>query len=277
MSSVAYRMDQLKSLEHPPVRLIAGFLLVALHYGSYFQYYIIMGYLLEHDLMEHLVEHGNLDSLSVEEIPGMFWRVSGQVFEFSSFLGGIHPRIQATNFKFNETFVQNPRRFSTQVDVLVQILSAVNNESFLSESAFFGYLREKSKELSGLGLFKLQFFVPLAALCGLVRGPALKYADMIEPAEGASGGSHTVLSTYFQPHQFSYVLRNICSEFGLQRREMTGECITCEGVRKKKRFELYFPGQSLFHLFWDESSGVYSSMKKLFGTVGWIPQPFYED
>ena len=47
-------------------------------------------------------------------------------------------------------------------------------------------------------------------------GPALKYADMIEPAEGASGSSHTVLSTYFQPHQFSYVLRNICSEFGLQ-------------------------------------------------------------
>ena len=266
LSSVISRIDEIKEKFRPPTRLLLGYLLIAIHSPSYFQYYVIMG---------HLLSNENLSELALEQLPLLFWNVSTNVFCFPSFLGGLRPRIQATAFDFSATYVNNTQNFVADVHVLQQILLSVNNNSFSGLSHFHEYLGGQSEGMNGIALFKLQFFLPMAALCGLVRPASLKYADLIHPADGPEGGSHATLTAHgFQPHQFGYVILNLCQRMGFQRRESIGECLTCESHRTIKRFDLFYPGQSLHHMFLG-GNHEYTVKKKPFGERQWVLQPFY--
>jgi hypothetical protein len=105
-----------------------------------------------------------------------------------------------------------------------------------------------SSKLPGLNGFRLQLFIPLAALCGSVLPEKWHHADHIEPAEGLSNGSFSILNDAgFERHRHADTLLNICGQVGLPRRLSLGECLNCESHRSQKRFDLFLQGQDLFH------------------------------
>jgi hypothetical protein len=102
----------------------------------------------------------------------------------------------------------------------------------------------------------------------LVLPEKLYHADYIEPAEGLSNGSVSVLNEAgFERHRHADTLLNICGQVGLPRRLSLGECLTCESHRSQKRFDLFLQGQDLFHLFL--MGDVYSIKRKRYNSNEW--------
>jgi hypothetical protein len=125
-----------------------------------------------------------------------------------------------------------------------------------------------SSKLPGLNVFRLQLFIPLATLCGLVLPDKLYHADYIEPAEGVNDGSFSALNAAgLEKHRHSDALLNICGQVGLPRRHSLGECLVCESHRRKKRYDLFLQGQDLFHLFWIDKA--YSVKRKRYNSNEW--------
>jgi hypothetical protein len=125
-----------------------------------------------------------------------------------------------------------------------------------------------SSKLPGLNVFWLQLFIPLAALRGLVLPEKLHHADHIEPAEGLSDGSFSILNEAgFERHRHADTLFNVCGQVGLPRRLSLGECLTCESHRSQKRYDLFLQGQDLFHLFL--MGDVHSAKRKRCNSNEW--------
>jgi hypothetical protein len=63
-----------------------------------------------------------------------------------------------------------------------------------------------SSKLPGINVFWFQLFIPLAALCGLVLPEKLYHADYIEPSEGLSNGSFSILNEAgFERHRHAFL------------------------------------------------------------------------
>ena len=112
--------------------------------------------------------------------------------------------------------MEDPTAFEQDVNCLCRLLARVNNASFESDDDFYSTIDDTAGQLRGIALFKLQFFIPMAALCGLVKETSLRFADMIKHSDGFTGGSHAALeSAGFQPHQFGYILLNLARKLVL--------------------------------------------------------------
>jgi hypothetical protein len=165
-------------------------------------------------------------------------------------LGGKQPRFSPSGMDFKKTFVENKTNFKVAVGELKELLKLVNTT--VDPAVVTAKIKEMagSSNLPGLNVFRLQLFIPLAALCGLVLPSNLFHADCIEPAEGVHNGSFSALNDAgFERHRHSDTSLNICGQIGLLGRHSLGECLTCESHRGKKRFDLFGQGQDLFHLF----------------------------
>ena len=163
---------------------------------------------------------------------------------------GKHPRFSPSGLDFKKVFVDDQFKFGLAVIELKELLKLVNTT--LDWVAVMAKIKEMagSSNLPGLNVFRLQLFIPLAALCGLVLPSNLFHADYIEPAEGVNDGSFSALNAAgLEKHRHSDALLNICGWVGLPRRHSLGECLTCESHRRLKRFDLFLHGQDLFHLF----------------------------
>ena len=166
--------------------------------------------------------------------------------------------------------MENKTKFVTAVWQLKELLKLVNTT--LDRAAVTAKILEmaESSDLPHLHVFRLQLFIPLAALCGLVLPNHLFHADYIEPSESVGNGSFSALcAAGFAKHRHSDTLLNICGRVGLPRRHSFGECLTCESHRRIKRFDLFMHGQDLFHLFLQDT--VYSVQRKRFNSMEWEP------
>lgn len=225
MSSVVSRIDEAKRCINPCLKILVGLFLIALHYGSYYQYCIIFDYILR---------HGFLKDLELRDLPRLWWDVSSDIFKFESFFGGKCPRMQPSQMDFKKSYVDDPDAFCCSVSHLKDIRQKVNTLSFHSNSAYYLYLQNKTTSIPYIGLFKLQFFLPMCALAGMIVSDALRYADIIQPAGNMSGGSYNALKGANVPeHQFSFVLKNICRKFGFLSRLSIGEAIACDALCQK--------------------------------------------
>ena len=127
-----------------------------------------------------------------------------------------------------------------------------------------------SSNLPHLHVFRLQLFIPLAALCGLVLPQQLFHADHIEASDSVENGSYSALSTAgFARHRHPKPLLNICGPVELPRRHSLGECLTCESHRRKKRFDLFMHGQDSFYLFKEDMACL--AQQKGFQLTAWEP------
>jgi hypothetical protein len=183
------------------------------------------------------------------DLPGTFYEISERLFP-GKFWGGKHPGFSPSGFDFKKVFVENKIDFQIAVGELKELLKFTNTTH--ERSAVTALIKEMadSSKLPGLNVVRLQLFIPLAALCGLVLPEKLQHADYIEPAEGHSNGSFSILNKAgFERHRHADTLLNICGQVGLLRRLSLGECLTCESHRSQKRFDLFLQGQDLFHLF----------------------------
>jgi hypothetical protein len=156
----------------------------------------------------------------------------------------------------------------------VDIRNNVNNGGLRDIKHYFQYLHDQTKNFPGFGIFSLQFYLPILAHLGLLSSNALHYADAIQPANDFTGGTYTKLVDFgIHEKQFEYVLLNLCQLFGFNRRLSIGESITCEGHRKREVNDLFFKGQTLFHLFLDNNT--YVVKMKPYETSLWVDVPFY--
>jgi hypothetical protein len=188
--------------------------------------------------------------------PGKFWE-------------GLEPRFRSSNFNFQKEFVEDDTQFERAIRKLKELLKVTNTTT--DPKVVNQHLLEKSGDpaLPYVGLFRLQLFLPLASLCGLVRKDQLFLADFIEPDPAIATGSYaTLLASGFAPHQHSSTLKNVCRMVNLQPRETTGEALVCECGRKRKRLDLFVYGQHLLHLF-KEPSNEYMVRIKKFGSKHW--------
>jgi hypothetical protein len=237
---------------------MVGLLLIALYLSTYHQLYSIIG-TIKHN--PGLLERIRFDlpclyaEISEQRFPGHFW-------------SGKHPRFSPSGFDFQKVFVENKTNFEVAVGELKELLKLVNTT--LDRTVVTAKIQEMagSSKLPGLHVFRLQLFIPLAALCGLVLPDKLYHADYIEPAEGVNEGSFSALNAAgFEKHRHSDALLNICGQVGLPRRHSLGECITCESHRGIKRYDLFQRGQDLFHLFLMDN--VYSVKRKRYNSNEW--------
>jgi hypothetical protein len=165
-------------------------------------------------------------------------------------------------------FVENKNNFGTAVTELEEFLKIVNN---LKDTAALNEIISQvshGAKLPHISIFCLQLFLPLAALCGLVLSDKLFLADVIQPSLEITNGSHTALSNAgFELHQYSYVMKNVCTFLKLPARESIGEALICESQRHHKHLDLFIYGQALMHLFMDGSD--YEAMRKKFNSMEW--------
>jgi hypothetical protein len=165
------------------------------------------------------------------DLPGTCYEISERLFP-GKFWGGKHPRFSPSGFDFKKVFVEDKINFQVAVGELKELLQFTNTT--LERSAVTALIKvmADSSKLPGLNVFRLQLFIPLAALCGLVLPEKLCHADYIEPAEGLSNGSFSILNEAgFERHRHADTLLNICGQVGLPRRLSLGECLTCESHR----------------------------------------------
>jgi hypothetical protein len=235
-----------------------GMLLIAIYMNTY-QHLHAIASVIEGD--EVYLERIQTD------LPGTYWEISEKLYP-GSFWGGKHPRFSPSGMNFKEVFVDNKTNFKVAVSELKELLKVVNTTT--DRAAVTAKIMEmaESSNLPGLNVFRLQLFIPLAALCGLVLAENLFHADYIEPAEGVNNGSFSALNEAgFERHRHSDTLLNICGQVGLQRRHSLGESLTCESHRGQKRYDLFIQGQDLFHLFWEDK--VYKVRRKRYNTMEW--------
>ena len=182
--------------------------------------------------------------------------------------GGKHPRFSPSGFDFKKVFVDNLSKFETAVIELKELLKLVNTTKNRVDVTAKIKEMASSSNLSGLNVFRLQLFIPLASLCGLVLKENLFHADYIEPADGIDNGSYsTLIDAGIERHRHPDALLNICGHVGLPRRHSLGECLTCESHRAKQRFDLFLGGQNLFHLFLFNEN--YSVKQKMYNYNEW--------
>jgi hypothetical protein len=200
------------------------------------------------------------------DLPGTYYKISERLFP-GKFWGGKHPRFSPSGFDFKKV-VEDKINFQVAVGELKELLQFTNTT--LERSAVTALIKEMadSSKLPGLNVFRLQLFIPLAALCGLVLPEKLYHTDYIEPAEGLSNGSFSILNEAgFERHRHADTLLNICGQVGVPRRLSLGECLTCESHRSQKRFDLFLQGQDFFHLFL--MGDVYSVKRKRCNSNEW--------
>jgi hypothetical protein len=256
-ASAVYNLRQKK--DGPSCHTMVGLLLVCMYMSSYQQFYTIM-LSIKGDPM--LLDRINTD------LPSVYWDTSEKLFP--KFWGGAKARFVPSGFDFKLLFVDDKTKFEVAVGELKELLKLVNTT--LDCAVVTAKIKEmaESANLPYLHVFRLQLFIPLAALCGLVLPSHLFHADYIEPSEGVENGSYSALTTAgFARHRHSDTLLNICGQVGLPRRHSLGECLTCESHRRYKRFDLFIHGQDLFHLFLNDTG--YSVQRKRFNSMEWEP------
>ena len=239
--------------------ITVGFLFIALYMSSYQHFNAILAAIKE--------DEGLLEMIR-SDLPGTYWEVSERLFP-SKFWSGKNPRFSPSGIDFKKLFVENKTNFEVAVGEMKELLKLVNTT--IDPEAVPAKIKEMagSYNLPGLNVFRLQLFVPLAALCGLVLHNNLFHADYIKPAEGVHNGSYAALNNAgFEMHRHSDTLLNICGQVGLPRRHSLGECLTCESHRGIKRYDLFLHGQDLFHLFLLDT--VFSVQQKVYNSNEWV-------
>jgi hypothetical protein len=234
-------------------------LFIALYMSSYQHFNAILAAIKE--------DEGLLEMIR-SDLPGTYWEVSERLFP-SKFWSGKNPRFSPSGIDFKKLFVENKTNFEVAVGEMKELLKLVNTT--IDPEAVPAKIKEMagSYNLPGLNVFRLQLFVPLAALCGLVLHNNLFHADYIKPAEGVHNGSYAALNNAgFELHRHSDTLLNICGQVGLPRRHSFGECLTCESHRGIKRYDLFLHGQDLFHLFLLDT--VFSVQQKVYNSNEWV-------
>jgi hypothetical protein len=240
---------------------LVGLLLIAIYMSSYEQLHTIMRTIKE--------DPKRLERIKTD-LPGAYWDASVGIFE--KFWGGAPARFAPSGFDFKETFVDNKPKFELAVVQLKELLKLVNTSSEAEAAAVTRKIKEMadSVQLPYLNVFRLQLFIPLAALCGLVLPDHLCHADYIEPSDSVENGSlSTLMNAGFPMHRHSDTLLNICGQVGLPRRLSLGEGLACESHRRLKRFDLFIHSQDLFHLFLKDTG--YLVQVKRFNSKIWEP------
>jgi hypothetical protein len=264
VSSAVYKLR----LEEPGLscHTMVGLLFISIYMSSFQHFYAIV---------EMIRNDTKLKERIKSDLPGTYWEVSEQLFP-DKFWGGKLPRFSSSALTFKKVFVDNQFNFEMGVGELKELLKMVNTTD--DKALITAKLKQmaSSSSLPGLNVFRLQLFIPLAALCGLVLPPYLFHADYIEPSYGIVGGSFSaLLEAGFPTNRHQDVLLNICGHVGLPRRHSLGECLVCESHRKQKRYDMFQYGQDLFHLFLLHR--VYTVKLKMFNSNEWknvemIPQ-----
>jgi hypothetical protein len=243
-----------------------GLLLIAIYMSSYHQFYAVV---------DSISNDADIRGSIHNDVAGTYFKVSENLFP-GKFWGGKLPRFSSSALNFKEVFVENQFNFGLAVVELKELLKLVN--TCADKKMITLKIKEMAgcSHLPGLNVFRLQLFIPLAALCGLVLPEFLFHADYIEPAVGITGGSFSTLNEQgFPQNRHQDILLNICGLVGLQRRHSLGEGLVCESHRGQKRYDLFFYGQDLFHLFWEND--VFSVKLKRFNShvwenISWITQ-----
>jgi hypothetical protein len=238
---------------------IVGLLLIAIYMSSHRQLHIIL--LTVRDDAK-LLERIKTD------LPGVYCETSEKLFP--KFWGGGEQRFCTSAFDFHHCFVEDHPRFKRAVAELKELLKLVNSSLDSVVVASKTKVMATSASLPHLHVFRLQLFIPLAALCGLVPPDHLFHADHIEPSEGVTNRSFSALTDAGIPrHRHSDALMNICGQVGPQQRLSFGECLACESHRSRKRCDLFMHGQNLFHLFL-HASDHFVQLKR-FNSKTWEP------
>jgi hypothetical protein len=101
------------------------------------------------------------------DLPSTYWETSEQLFP-GRFWSGKFQRFSPSGLDFKKVFVDNKTNFDHAVRQLKELLKLVNTTS--DQLAVTAMIKELagSRELPGLNVFRLQLFIPLAALCGLI-------------------------------------------------------------------------------------------------------------
>ena len=140
--------------------------------------------------------------------------------------------------------MENKTKFEVAVGELKELLKLVNTT--LNCSLITAKTKEMadSPNLPHLNVFRLQLFIPLAALCGLVLPQHLRHADYIEPSDSVINGSHSTLIAAGIPRdRHAKTSLNMSGLVGLPaRRHSLGQCLTCESHRRFKRFDFFMHG-----------------------------------
>ncbi len=238
---------------------IVGLLLISIYMSSCRQLHIIL---------LTIRDDAKLLERIKTDLPGVYCDASKRLFP--KFWGGGDQRFCTSAFEFHDIFVEDYPRFERAVAELKELLKLVNSSLDSSVVAAKIKVMARSASLPCLHVFRLQLFIPLAALCGLILPDHLFHADHIEPSEGVTNGSFSALTEAGIPrHRHSDALMNICGQVGLQRRLSFGECLACESHRSRKRCDLFMYGQNLFHLF-HHASGHCVQLKR-FNSKTWEP------
>jgi hypothetical protein len=147
-----------------------------------------------HTVMLTIKEDPTLLERIKTDQPGACWDTSVDLFK--KFWGGAPARFAPSGFDFKETFFDDKPKLEQEAVVqLKELLKLVGASSEAEATAMTMKTKEiaDSAKLLHLDVFRLQLFIPLAALCGLVLPDHLFCADCIETSESVDNGSLSAL------------------------------------------------------------------------------------
>jgi hypothetical protein len=178
---------------------------------------------------------------------------------FGNFVGGPQPRYSPPGVHYKESFLNDKTKLKTVVACLRELLEWFNGREETEKvpmSAVKERLQACHKDLGAIGKveyaeFRLQIFIQMAALSGVVLKPSLLLADFAYPVKGMASYNHLHEKGQVEECDFEDAMEQLKHELQMPtagRNEI--ETALCESMpgRYLQKYDVFFWGQDLYRL-----------------------------
>jgi hypothetical protein len=187
--------------------------------------------------------------------------------------GGASPRIVNSAIRWEELYAEDIPHFNKEIDKIRAFWERVNNTDMnLDRHDYENLLVHYSNIIDYVGHFRIQFLIPFLSKVGMIKTTRLAVADWATASKDLKTGSYSFLNQHgdIPDDRHQHTFYRIANLVSISPRESFGENIACESFRENVKYDLFYQGQTLFHLFCSENRTNYVMKYKLFDTQEWI-------
>ena len=241
-------------------QLFLELLLIALHQS---------GWLYLHLTISSMLKTGDLegDDLAAGDVSRMYLETTNRLF--GTFHCGSKTRFNVGGCDFEQVYIENAKSFSEALGGLQEFLVWADMAVGVGPDQLQDRMDEVLPSLPGINYFRLQMFLPLCGLCGLLPRN-LAIVDVCFPVEGR-GSYKSLVEAGVKKDRFGKYFSLISNHFGVDPRRTTWPEMMCCEMRDSRAdaTDVFIKDQSL-SIITLCGDGEYQLWVKEFNQLDWI-------
>jgi len=169
--------------------------------------------------------------------------------------------------------VEDTTLFDETIYKLKDFWKKINNPSYPIDDRmqYENLLTETAAEIQNIGHFKLSAYTSILSKMCMIKSDRLYLADWRTASKDIKNGSYDFQNKYgnIPDDNNQKFFHNVAAHLGLDARESMGEHISCEANRDRITYDLFYKGETLFHLFGSPLNKKYEVRVKTYDTDRW--------